>query len=34
MQDLLEVLPRVFFLHEQDDAPRRSFAELVDRWFA
>ena len=28
MQELLEVLPRVFFLHEQDDATRRSFAEL------
>jgi len=28
MQDLLDVLPRVFFLHEQDDATRRSFAEL------
>jgi CRP/FNR family cyclic AMP-dependent transcriptional regulator len=29
MNDLLEVLPRVFFLHDQDDATRRSFAELV-----
>ncbi len=28
MNDLLEVLPRVFFLHDQDDATRRSFAEL------
>ena len=28
MSDLLEVLPRVFFLHDQDDATRRSFAEL------
>ena len=28
MHDLLEVLPRVFFLHDQDDATRRSFAEL------
>jgi CRP/FNR family cyclic AMP-dependent transcriptional regulator len=28
MSDLLEVLPRVFFLHDQDDAMRRSFAEL------
>jgi CRP/FNR family cyclic AMP-dependent transcriptional regulator len=28
MQDLLDVLPRVFFLHDQDDATRRSFAEL------
>lgn len=29
MNDLLEVLPRVFFLHDQDEATRRSFAELV-----
>jgi CRP/FNR family transcriptional regulator, cyclic AMP receptor protein len=29
MNDLLEVLPTVFFLHDQDDATRRSFAELV-----
>ena len=29
MSDLLEVLPRVFFLHDQDDATRRSFAELA-----
>ena len=29
MDDLLEVLPRVFFLHDQDEATRRSFAELV-----
>jgi CRP/FNR family cyclic AMP-dependent transcriptional regulator len=28
MNDLLEVLPRVFFLHDQDEATRRSFAEL------
>src|SRR3954471_18386584 len=28
MDDLLAVLPRVFFLHDQDDAIRRSFAEL------
>ncbi len=28
MNDLLEVLPRVFFLHDQGDATRRSFAEL------
>jgi CRP/FNR family transcriptional regulator, cyclic AMP receptor protein len=28
MSDLLEVLPRVFFLHDQDDATRRSFAEI------
>jgi CRP/FNR family cyclic AMP-dependent transcriptional regulator len=28
MLDLLEVLPRVFFLYDQDDATRRSFAEL------
>lgn len=29
MSDLLDVLPRVFFLHDQDDATRRSFAELA-----
>jgi CRP/FNR family cyclic AMP-dependent transcriptional regulator len=29
MNDLLDVLPRVFFLHDQDEATRRSFAELV-----
>jgi CRP/FNR family cyclic AMP-dependent transcriptional regulator len=29
MNDLLEVLPRVFFLYDQDDATRRSFAELA-----
>lgn len=29
MGDLLDVLPRVFFLHDQDDATRRSFAELA-----
>ena len=28
MQELLEILPRVFFLHELDDATHRSFAEL------
>src|SRR5581483_7219857 len=28
MDDLLGVLPSVFFLHDQDDATRRSFAEL------
>jgi len=28
MNDLLDVLPRVFFLHDQDDATRRSFSEL------
>ena len=28
MNELLDVLPRVFFLHDQDDATRRSFAEL------
>jgi CRP/FNR family cyclic AMP-dependent transcriptional regulator len=29
MNELLEVLPRVFFLHDQDDATRRSFAEIA-----
>jgi CRP/FNR family transcriptional regulator, cyclic AMP receptor protein len=29
MNELMEVLPRVFFLHDQDDATRRSFAELA-----
>jgi CRP/FNR family cyclic AMP-dependent transcriptional regulator len=29
MNDLMDVLSRVFFLHDQDDATRRSFAELV-----
>lgn len=29
MDDLLDVLPRVFFLHDQDDTTRRSFAELA-----
>jgi len=29
MNDLLEVLPRVFFLYDQDDATRRSFGELA-----
>jgi len=34
MNELLEVLPRVFFLHDQDEATRRSFAELaVSRTF-
>jgi len=28
MNEMLEVLPRVFFLHDQDEATRRSFAEL------
>lgn len=28
MNDLLVVLPRVFFLHDQDEATRASFAEL------
>jgi CRP/FNR family transcriptional regulator, cyclic AMP receptor protein len=29
MDDLLDVLPSVFFLHDQDDATRRSFASLA-----
>ena len=29
MQDILDVLPRVFFLHDQDTATRLSFAELA-----
>lgn len=29
MDDLLEALSRVFFLHDQDDATRRSFADLA-----
>ena len=29
MSELLDVLPQVFFLHDQDDATRRSFAELA-----
>ena len=29
MNDLLDVLPRVFFLHDHDESYRRSFAELV-----
>jgi len=29
MNEVLDVLPRVFFLHDQDEATRRSFAELV-----
>lgn len=29
MEDLLDVLPRVFFLHDQDDATRRSFADIA-----
>ena len=28
MNEIMDVLPRVFFLHDQDDATRRSFAEL------
>lgn len=29
MTELADVLPRVFFLHDQDDATRKSFAELA-----